>query len=354
MRNPMSIGFVVRSIAIVAAIYVAGDLIVRFTLMSPAAVVFDEKLSWRHKPYATVFNSEEGWAVNTVNSMGFNDHDLAVDEQMNNVLVLGDSFTEAFQVSQSDNFTSVAERQLGCIEVINAGRSGLSPVQYSVVADRFLEETPASKLVIALTAGDFEDIRANEALLTWDTASGRITDITLNENKLYWLRKRADVVFQYSALATYMKFRARTLINNVTSGDGPAVIDQSQADADTRKVREVLTYTFNTLNARLPLVAIYIPELHFLPDGQVESLPESLSFELLAKQVAEDVGIPFVSTRPVLAESYRRDYKPPFGFANSLIKEGHLNEKGHQVVGDTLASLVGSDCDVNSASLPNS
>ena len=85
------------------------------------------------------------------------------------VLVLGDSFTEAFEVSSEENFCTLLQRYFDSddaafgktYEVVNAGVSGYSPISEYLYLRRDLIELEPDVIVVQLFADDvFEDHKA--------------------------------------------------------------------------------------------------------------------------------------------------------------------------------------------------
>lgn len=117
-----------------------GEVFVRAFISSPLSTQADEELGWVYRPNAIVFQTKEGWATPRMNSLGYNDDEIPVTGVARRVLVVGDSYTEALQVDRADNFCSLAEKHMPETLLFNAGRSGLSPVHYPVVARRLAGE----------------------------------------------------------------------------------------------------------------------------------------------------------------------------------------------------------------------
>ena len=96
-----------------------------------AYTAFDSTLGWRNKPGATVtYNRREYKTKIAINSLGFRDVERSVVKPVGShrVLVMGDSFIEAYAVEQDKAITRRAEETAtseGCpTEVINAGVHG--------------------------------------------------------------------------------------------------------------------------------------------------------------------------------------------------------------------------------------
>jgi len=337
-----------RFISIGVLLLILGELIVRTLITSPASAVSDHELGWMWKPHSTIFHTKEGWAVNTLNSMGFNDNEISLGQSKQRILVLGDSYTEALQVPQSKNFTSIVENNAQCIDVFNGGRSGLSPIEYPVIAERLQDRLSPNMIVVVITPGDVSDINKNNAEIIRNPNNGNISNIILKEHKLHWLRKEADVILSKSALATYLKDRLKALNSNSKKAKKSAVqassITEQQEIQNDKAIRDILTYTFNKINAKVPLYILYIPSLEYKPKGKTASKMKLDNFEKIVKEVAEKNQIPFLSARNFMVKSYQYNNRPPVGFPNNNILSGHLNEIGHQCVATALLELINIQC----------
>ncbi|WP_143856976.1 SGNH/GDSL hydrolase family protein [Nostoc sp. 'Peltigera membranacea cyanobiont' 213] len=95
---------------------------------------FDEHRGWAGRPYAAGWVHDEGEAYIQYNSEGFHDreHSLVKPENTIRIALLGDSFTEARQLPQTQGLAAVIERELkNCptladrdVEVMNFGVNG--------------------------------------------------------------------------------------------------------------------------------------------------------------------------------------------------------------------------------------
>jgi hypothetical protein len=100
------------------------------------------------------------------NSAGFHDVEHAIDKPKNvyRIVVLGDSFIEALQLSIEQGFAQQLERMVAGwlegkrVEVINLGVSGSGPAQYYRIVERKgLMYEPDLVLMVVLPDNDFRD-----------------------------------------------------------------------------------------------------------------------------------------------------------------------------------------------------
>jgi hypothetical protein len=120
--------------------FILGEVAVRLSpLAKTQFFTYDSGRGWSLKPNARGWQRKEGVAYFQVNSAGLHDreHPLPKPFGTYRIAVVGDSYAEARQVSQSQNFCAVMERKLAecpalkgrAAEVINFGVDSYSTAQ---------------------------------------------------------------------------------------------------------------------------------------------------------------------------------------------------------------------------------
>ena len=329
-------------------LFILGEIIVRAFITFPVSSVPDRELGWLRKPNSVFFYTKEGRAINTFNSMGFNDDEVSEVQSKNNILlVLGDSFTEALQVPKSKNFTSIVENQANCVDVFNGGRADLSPIQYHVVANRLSKVLSPNAIILTINYGDIDDINSNDAEIVRDPNNGNIQNIILKEKKLHWLRIKVDYISSKSALITFLGRRLKAIdlnLDRTDSLDTTAIISDRKEREDYYKIQDILEYELDVIESIAPLYVLYIPALEYQPNGKSFSTIKSEEFELMIAETTSKKKIPFLSVKKHMQEIYQKTKKPPVGFSNNNILTGHLNEIGHQTVASALLELLDIKC----------
>ncbi len=132
----------------------------------------DEFLAYVHSANNTFkhhYTEEEKVTVeHKTNAFGFLGENITAEKDKGTfrILILGDSFTEALQVPSEENFCGRLQRLLNDhpdkkhkkIEVINAGVSGYSPLNYYLTFQRELTKFKPDLVLVQLFANDvFED-----------------------------------------------------------------------------------------------------------------------------------------------------------------------------------------------------
>ena len=331
-----------RWLVVITITLICGEVVVMCFIGYNAGAISDSDLGWVNRPNSMVFYTKEGWATNKFNSMGFNDRDIPSEEYDNHILVLGDSFTEALELPQKINFTSIIESKLPCLDVINAGRSGLSPVQYPIVFERFSKVSPINSVVMVLTGSDAKDILTSNAEITRDKFSGNIIGITLKEKKRSQIKDKLLYVIGKSALATYLKDRLKLALQKKSLT--PPDLEEVLTKQEVHKISEILNFVIDKINSETALSVVFIPRLKYMSKGMVKYEANGKQFEMIIKNVTKNQNIPFKSFKNDLTEFYIESKQPPIGYANFKILQGHINHSGHRIVASGIMDLILQTC----------
>lgn len=160
--------------AILFALLIAevGLRISGFTYFNPYIV--DQDVGYTLRPGAEGWWKKEGLTYVKINSHGFRDreHTIAKPPATIRIAVLGDSFTEAFQVSLERAFWSVLERKLqecpppsgSKVEVLSFGVSGFSTARELILLRKRIWQYSPDMIVLLVTTGN--DVRDNSRTLS--------------------------------------------------------------------------------------------------------------------------------------------------------------------------------------------
>jgi len=121
-------------------------------------------------------NVEEGFSEGYINAHGFRDYDRTYEKPVKTfrILVLGNSYAEAFQVALQDSFTAVLERKLNedspsmKFEVLNLGQSGFGTAdEYARYINFGAKYSPDLVILTFVTGADF---RSNSRIFNTELA----------------------------------------------------------------------------------------------------------------------------------------------------------------------------------------
>lgn len=86
------------------------------------------------------------------------------------------------------------------------------------------------------------------------------------------------------------------------------------------------------------LILFYHPDVDIQPDGSM-TLEEDEKADLY-REACQKYGVEFVDVSEDFLEAYETDYAVPYGFSNTTMGNGHLNEACHQIVADALVEVL--------------
>lgn len=352
-----------RILLLCVSLFLAGEVVSRLFISSPSAAIPDEDLGWIWEPQRSIFHTKEGWATNKVNSLGFNDEELKSVDGRENLLILGDSFTEAMQVPRAANFVSKLASMQHCRNLINAGRSGMAMTHFLLMAEKFEQQTRIDHIVLVLNRWDIEETMQNTGEIH-RSENGEISAISHSFRQPHRLRQLTEIVFSNSSLASYLLERIK-MVRAGSAGQGAdaeisgqaspaskgaklaseAEAKQRAEQEQARKFEQLADYVMQQLQQVAPVNILYIPELKYAHNAQASESEGSIATAKVFAQLAARNGVPFHSAANHLIASYAETHQPPFGFANAKIHYGHLNARGHVSVARAVNDLLPAICE---------
>ncbi len=312
-------------------------------LLSPSVAVPHARYEWVLPPFARVVHSTEGWSSTRANSMGLLDDELRVPRAPVRALLLGDSYAEALQVARRDNFSSVAERRMPGLEVVNAGLSGREPLDYADWLEEFGPALAPDVVVVQVNAGDLVELArpANLARLARSRAAEPAP--ARSEGPPARMARR---FLRGSALATAAWQRVRlvaiewrrqppTPFRAHRSGRARLAPDGELADPRLAAILDSLHVRLAAGSPRL--LYLYLPAVdYFAPaPGYGDERAAKVWHDFAARNHVTLLDM----FEPFRAE-FRRTGRPLHGFSNSVLGTGHMNAAGHRLTGERLARAI--------------
>jgi len=144
----------------------------------PSTQKYDSKLGYTNIPFSTFIESQEGYSTTTFNSLGFNDFEPD-DKLDNKIFVVGDSYTEAFQVDTSLGYTSILEKLIDeSTDVIKLARDSFMPFHYPILSDRYHDRFNPKVTIVQFASHTVSDLYEDNVKLNIDE-NGDIFNYTI-------------------------------------------------------------------------------------------------------------------------------------------------------------------------------
>lgn len=331
-------------------------------------------LGWEKSPFAEgYFRRGDAKIHEKMNSRGLRDREYEYDKAVNvfRILVLGDSFTEGYDVNIDDIFTEILERRLNdslsrpsgrTFEVINAGTGGYSTDQeylfYSLEGKKY---DPDLVILMVYAANDiYYTIRDkygnySKPLFELRQDSLILTNVPLpkplvHETYKNWLRETAlypmvtQIILQrlpsLARLLRHFGVISQSTLEVAIKDDGsksqyPPSFSVYQVEYDSLTLKawattEALLASLagETRNAGSSLLICSIPDRFQIYDDDWKLTQEQFHVDTLSwdpakpdrvlQDIANKLGVPFLSMTPAL----RHSEKP-------LYNGVHWNENGN-------------------------
>lgn len=325
-------------------------------LQSPSPQNFDPELGFSYRPHAELFWGYEGFARTRFNSLGLNSPEVGPRIRPWRILIIGDSYSEGRHVALSDHFLSIAMNAEPRLEVINAGRDGLNVATFPVMQRKIAAAVHPDLTVVVLSAGRLEDLNDSK-VETYRLPNGEITSIKYKLESQDVIKKTIAPLLRNSALLSALAYRFKgptmAMLNDLA--DLPYRLIRESKFRQEKKITAVpaantepaisaasakLAFVLRQMQANGAIAVLYMPTLTYEPRQQANISRHSRERELVMQQVANSIGIPFITATPEFLAEQSLTGQPLHGFANAAISGGHLNSRGHRALGLALARVA--------------
>lgn len=284
--------------------------------------------SWEKNKFHS--RATEGFAWGKTNNEGYpNQFDYSQNSDID-ILIMGSSHMEAFQVAMDESTASVLGNLLPHYTVYNIGTSGHDFLRcadnLTAAIDKY---NPAKYVIIETSSLLFTTEQLTEAI------QETIPDLpSHSEGIIGLLQKNPFLRLLYTQLQAF-------------NGDSDTTNNSDKAIASSRGseelYNELLEKLWNTASkSGAQLLIVYHPHLMINQDNSVSALVDEELSTFFAN-ICEKNNIKFLDMSDIFIKEYQEKYMLPHGFSNSSIGSGHLNKYGHEMIANALYMLIMED-----------
>jgi len=320
------------------------SVLVALLVWRPTGYTDHPRLGRIYRP-GTYVHGIEGFSWSRINSLGMRGSEPASQAAPGSTryLLLGDSFTEAFQVPAVDSYAEGAERLLReegvSADVVNGGRSGASPASYIYSAEWYAENLRPDRVVVQLSDQDFASDVLNPRGNFYLKPRGNGYEAVLNSEF-----RSANPIAQRSAFVRrviewpLVRLAAENL-RKVLAARGPVPENASDSGSDPRLVNWVVDALADAYGDP---VIVFLPTVEYDRD-----LSKPSAAEERVSAAAAQRGLTLVNPRDDMVSAYETRGVASHGFSNSRIPDSgaHLNAAGHEIVARRLAEALATGTD---------
>jgi hypothetical protein len=347
----------------------------------------DEVLGHRPNPGARGWFQNEGKAYVRINEAGWRDHEHSETKPANTlrIAVLGDSYTEALQVSLEETFWSVVMKQLGIckqfdqksVEVINFGVSAYGTAQEYLTLRNYVWKYSPDIVLLTFFTGN--DVRNNSKILEpiklrpFFFLKGETLHLDNSfRNEIDTKQKRSflaslwELSYRYSRVRQFVRYvktavkqRVRDEVDPNIPGEEIVLGPMMYREPETRdwqeawKITEALLVEMHketvSKNARFVVVTL-TNSIQVHPDREVREnfMKEHTIRDLFypdnrIKRFSQREGIETLILAPIFQRYADETGVFLHGFERTGLGTGHWNSNGHRLAGEIIADHLCND-----------
>ncbi len=314
----------------------------------PCIYIRDEQIGYRYKPNATgwIYRNFEIDNIVRINSEGFHDIEHNLNDKVQRLLVIGDSFTASTHIDISKGWTQTLQRELNKnnysdIEVINLGLDGTGTNVHLAILKKYLSIFKPHIVILAFYENDVEDVLKKRKfrecyegyVLSYQNEEERRNLIALVEkHKSRTFSSRLFKNLYLYRVITYLHKRGVLLRTNYITPMRVGINVNEEADSSV-----VINDVFNEL---LELSEKYNFKLFVIPVTPKNNPFQSLN--MLRQNITETTQskLNIVDILPIVQNLIKKDRKP---YDKLFWKyDGHFNAYGNLIFGLAVADVISS------------
>lgn len=312
-----------------------------------------------------MLHTREGFSRTRLNSLGMRAAEPTPKQPGDyRVLMLGDSFTRADEVSDGLNFSDRLQASFNSaqpnpepkqpfteqVQIINAGKPSASPAGYLYAADFHDQTFAPDSTVIQLTEADFTLDMENDYSEFYLKKRGAANYEIVHNEKFGSADPLAQAVMEYApwlrSLMTLSTLRigGRNLSSFLSPTDPHDIAEPTPTPTESKRIQAedaaIVRWTVQQLNQNFPhAVLLFIPAMNYKDAGEISSELRNAAIEKALTEAAIAQGVPLLNMRSDFLAYYRTKGTNLSGFNNTVPGQGHLNPTGHALVAQRLINF---------------
>lgn len=284
--------------------------------------------NWEKKTFCA--RGTEGFAYQFTDENGYVNSYSPKSDQID-ILVMGSSHSEGFNVNYDENYTYVLNELLEKgghdLYAYSIATSGHALLRNLRNLENALDRFQPRKYVVVETADLYVQTEELEKLI-----SSELETLESSTSGLLGTLQKSDVL----RLLYYQ-------MSQLSAEDTPQVA-QDQAILEAA-LDQVLSQASETARAKgCQLIITYLSRVEYDYNGTL-SEPSDLQNKDLFLKLCEKHNIAFLELYPAYLEMYRNTYHLPRGFSNTAPGEGHTNKYGHACIAQELYKYIAKEED---------
>ncbi len=288
---------------------------------------------YKYEPMENFTYGIEGYGYGRINNDGYVNVDDYDSNKEVNILMVGSSQFEAFQVDIRDSVTSRLNAKLKDKFVYNIGISGnLFPKSISNLAPAITKYKPTDYIILEMSDVKYSDKELREVIEKEDDNENNSESSASQGKKTNIIRS----FYNNSSLLRLLMRQVEKLINRET----PSSIVESKEKFNEKLTGEVLNKIKTIVENKVKVIIVYHPSVTLDSDGKLLLLNNEKEDVEKFSKLCQENEIYFLDMSNRFKEEYEKNYILPYGFSNTSVGTGHLNKYGHEMIADELYKFI--------------
>jgi len=322
------------------------EIFLRVFISKPSTQQYDEILGYTNIPGSKMIESMEGYSHITFNSLGFND-DEPIKSIKRKIFVIGDSYTEAFQVNRSNGYVALIDKVLNKnnIDTIKLARDSFVPLHYPLISNRYYRLYSPEFTILQLGSHTLSDLYGEDFSISYG-GNNKIVSYTLKVSDNDKKKNSIRGIINNSALAYYLLRKYKYLILGAVhkidwfkrlflKNDSARLTTKKTANKK-RNDEQRLSYILKKIPG--PVIVVYFPD----PGINTGNNIANDKVRKIIKQASNNAGVNFIDLTDDFKSDFHLNSRLLNGFSNSKPGAGHLNKQGHSFVANKIIYYLNS------------
>ncbi|MFI3202195.1 MAG: hypothetical protein R3Y54_11865 [Eubacteriales bacterium] len=277
----------------------------------------------------------EGFAKGVTNNEGLNNL-FDYEGQTLEVLLMGSSQMEAFNVQQDQNTISLLNEYYQGEKVYNLGVSGHDFYTISANLDRALSRYQPSEYLII----EVGDVEFDKETLRGVIEGSHAEIPSFEPGVIYTLQGIPYLRLLYSQMSSYLNGRQEASVQHNTA---VREIESSELEREI-DYRDELDHILNKISLSCEAYGVtpiifYHTKLELTNEATVRTYTDLGKLEVF-ETLCHENEIVFIDMTDVFIDKYEEEFILPHGFSNTEIGTGHLNKTGHAIIAEELIRVM--------------
>lgn len=317
-------------------------LLLGMVLVSSLAFFYYRPVGWLERdknatsavwePNTYLINFLEGGGITRIDSRGYtNPWGKELDDEL--VLCIGASYVQSKEVMESKKYTSLLNEKLVSddkLKVYNLSRDAYFYPEIVAGFSAAIQEFPQTAVaVIDISNTDYSMEELEKALNQREYSKEQTGDRLYAE--LSTVEKIKIKIKDYLPITSILKYQFSQM-----QGENEQETKSSQETEKVSEVQyaEVLDMTMKRMRENFSgkIIILYHPYIFLNEDGSM-SLKQH-EYRTVFEEVCKKNDIVFIDMGDDFLQAYEERQEVPYGFNNTTMGEGHLNQNGHKLIAD--------------------